>query len=337
LKEKKYFEFYEESESTFGRANGYPLGRKERIRFVKGDKPTREEFVALEWVHYFRLIAPLLSFKELEERKDKYYTEDYRSKIDTCGELAREDIKEVAEMFSLDENRLRKHRIDTFTTAFRFLRKLEDYTDDEKFHKKEDGDLFRIWNPSEEEKLRHTPTRSRGESIILTFPYMTRNSRRSSMKSDIGEMSTVWERYVRELVWYFPNQQKTIQEYMREAGFSANKVYPVEFRFALVFRNAVGRKPETAWLFKGLPSEEEITAFEQRSIRESNEIAAKAKVRYDRRQKQEAEKLAKRKAEEAREAQRREAEIKRREATQARPSEPDKPSTPSNPDNPPKP
>jgi hypothetical protein len=338
LVEKKSLEFYEETEKMFGHDHvGNTQGVK--AKFIKGNKPTKEEFATLEWVRYYRLIAPLVSFEELERNDKEWYSEDYSSKISACGQLCLEKTKELAVMFGIDENRLLKHRIETITATLRFLKNLSEYAEDRKFHEKED----RSWRQMEAERERKRrlavleENAARGnfddsfDGSRITGASL-RPARRFGMGNDIRNMlSRIVDDYVRKLVACFPKQQETIKEYMRKAGLGANKVYPEEFHFAVLFRNAVGRKPETEWLFRGLPSEEKITALEQRKIREGHERAAKAKIEYDRWQKQEAEKLAKRKAEEAREAQRREAEIKRRETAQARPSDP------PNPDNPPKP
>jgi hypothetical protein len=317
-KEKRYIEFYKEASDALEIAGGK---RKKIQRTVL----SKEEQVAWEWISYLQLTAPLLSHEQIEKATKKRYQNDFLSKIVTLERLCGENTLEVANVLGFDQNRLLKHRVETITESLRFFRKLSVYAEDTKVHEKED----KLPVPVEEPEDAWPFSGVRLESGTVEFP---RQIRRFAMRNDIRNMlSKIVDDYVRKLVACFPKQQETIKEYMRKAGLGANECYSEEFHFAVQFRNAVGRRPETAWLFRGLPSEEAVKADGQRRIRESRERAERIMVEMKLREKREAEALAKRKAEEAREAQRREAEIKRREAAQAKPSDP------PNPDNPPKP
>ena len=309
LKEKKYLEFYEEASKTFGRANygGH------HVEFLKGNKPTREETAALEWVFYYRLIAPLLSHEQLETNGKMNYNEDFSSKIDACKELCRERTKEVAEMFSIDEDKLLKHRVETITATLAFLNKLFIYAGDTKMHEKED---LATWPPrNKTDTIYELP-----EGMVITnfspspeeSMQSARRNRRSSMEAAINFMDES-DNYVRKLVAYFPKQGKTIQEYIKKTGF-----YPTDFNVAVLLRRAVGRNSETEWVFKGLPSNAKVEAMEQKMIKDSHERAARGLEERKRLEKQKAEELARKQAEEAR----REAYERSRKESQVKPPNP---------------
>ena len=311
LKEKKYLEFYDEASKTFGRANygGHHL------EFLKGKNPTKEETAALEWVFYYRLIAPLFSHEQLEKNGELYYCEDYLSKVNACKELCRERTKEIAEMFSIDENKLLKHRIETITATLAFLKKLSIYAKDEKMHEKEEKAFWENFN-----KAKTAETLTEGMDFHNPSPeyykrwsqISARQDRRSSMEAAINFMDGS-DNYVRKLVAYFPKQGKTIQEYIKKTGF-----YPTEYRVAALLRRAVGRNSETEWIFKGLPSNAKIEAMQQKMIKDSIEEAARRVAGGKRLEKQKAEELARKQAEEAR----REAYERSRKESQVKPPNP---------------
>jgi hypothetical protein len=322
LKEKKHLEFYEESKKTFERAYEDD-GRK--LKFLKDNKPTKEELVALEWVYYYRLITPLLSHEQLEGNKKMYYNEDFLSKMNACEWFCKERTSEIAGIFGVEEKKLLKHRIEVITATLAFLNKLSIYAGDVKIHEKEDASL---WNEAITDGKDGTVSQSEffdnpsPEYYDLMYKQSSRQERRSMMKTSIKSSLSIWQSdYIRKLVAYFPKQQKTIQGYLRKAGLGSDGFYPEEFHFAVMFRNAVGRKPEMEWLFKGLPSEEKIAALEQRKIREGRERAARLVEESKRLEKKKAEELAKKQAEEAR----REAEAARRAAAQVNPATPPSP------------
>jgi hypothetical protein len=333
LKEKKHLEFYVESEKTFERAYEDD-GRK--LKFLKGNKPTKEKLAALEWVYYYRLITPLLSSEQLEENGKMHYNEDYSSKIDACERLCQERTSEVAELFSIDENELLKHRIEIIAETMAFLNKLSIYSKDTKTRTEEDATQLEKFEGNAMRNNRGFS--SMNESFINPSPeYMevrrkksSRQERRSSMKRQIERMlNSNMDYYIRKLAAYFPKQGKTVQEYIKKTGFHVNDVqevlekvgidYPSELHLAILLRRAIERNKETEWLFKGLPSNEKIDAMVQKIIRESRERAARLVEESKRLEKKKAEELAKKQAEEARR------EAARRAAAQVNPATPPSP------------
>ena len=314
LKEKKFLEFYVESEKVFGGARGGTVGGH-KIKFMKGNTPTREEAAALEWVYYYRLAAPLLSHEQLEANGKSYYSEDYLSKIDACERLCRERTSEVAEMFSIDENKLLKHRIETITATLAFLNKLSIYAKDEKMHEKEDKAIWENFDGVKAAEALPEGMRFNNPSPEYSRRWdreSARRNRRSNMEVAINFMDES-DNYVRKLVAYFPKQGKTIQEYIKKTGF-----YPTEYRVAALLRRAVGRNSETEWIFKGLPSNAKIEAMQQKMIKDSIEEAARRVAGGKRLEKQKAEELARKQAEEAR----REAYERSRKESQVKPPNP---------------
>lgn len=78
-----------------------------------------------------------------------FFAEDYLLKIEACERLCRENTKEVAEMFAIDEGRLLRHRIETITASLAFLNKLLLYSKDKNFHEKEDALLRKNFSDRE--------------------------------------------------------------------------------------------------------------------------------------------------------------------------------------------
>lgn len=172
-----------------------------------------------------------------------FSNEDYLLKIEACERLCRENTKEVAEMFAIDEGRLLRHRVETITASLAFLNKLSLYAKDESFHKKEDALLWKKFSDGENAHMRKMRAQGRNvdnlspEGAFVRGQLGARGSRRSRMGTSVVSLvSLCMDDYIRKLVACFPKQGRVVQEYVKKTGFHVSEVQEAAKKRALIIR-----------------------------------------------------------------------------------------------------
>jgi hypothetical protein len=290
LNQKKGLEFYEEVDKIFSKIKKI---RKEENR--DSENVTREEKVLSEWIFYYTIKLPLMQNEEM----DKHHVvdrPDVMRKLFICSRFCKENIAETAKLLSVDEKSLLRNRVETTTDLLSFLRKVENYANDTQLHRNETAVLMEQLQATEEAYMEEI-RRNKGATGYSGFSpagqlLWNKIGERDLRRSSLVQMIPLFvgfceEPYVRKLLECFPNQEKTIHEYIKKSNIARRnpKRYlplPAEVEIANLLRRTVGRSKETAWLYKGLPSEEKILKIREIEIKKSEEVMKRERKEEER-------------------------------------------------------
>jgi hypothetical protein len=287
LNQKKVLKFYEELDNIYDKLKEI---RKEEKRV--DDELPKEEKVLLEWTWYYRVIAPLISFDELDGHHFSWERPEIGRKLSLCEAFCEENVAERAKQLSVDENRLLRNRIEAITALFVFFRKVEKYAQDVQAHEKEDAGLKKQLSEEkensfyQEDSSMEMPDKVRTLNIKLRKRGYWRSELRTKIPQTIEDCE---EHYVRKLVKCFPNQERIVHDYIKKSGIfprsdvPAVKRYipmPAEVEINDLLKRSVGRNKENEWVYRGLPNEKKLHELTEAAVKRFREERKREEEKY---------------------------------------------------------
>lgn len=281
---------------------------KIKLEEKRFEPKTREEAMALEWLYYFIVTAPMISTEEYLQKHasiaNKGFGNDISNKAHLIGIIRteksdnptlRNSLKRVykntygieyKEIF--DENERRQTEIAHIAYYAALIKSFHSIYQNAQLAKKE---LSYAPTPGYVSPRPSPITASMSREQIIERQkkyqedrekhadparavFRKKNARLSSIISILNPIrKDVRVPFVKKVIRCFPRDGIKVQEYLRKAGFSSNE------ECASLLEEVYPRTSETAYLFQGLPTEAEVAQYRKEKARSNAEKGRQAQER----------------------------------------------------------